>query len=650
MGRIERGLRATGARRRPAAASVGCLVLAILGVAGVPGPAAGQDAEPQVTRDVRVTMSDGVELEVKVGGRGPLVAGELPARPVIVELSPYAPGCCFEAGGPDYNYVQVHIRGTGLSDGSFDALGPRSQQDLAEVLGWACTQPWSSGRLGLLGFSASAIIVYNSLHLELPCVETAVLGSGTYELYRDLLYPGGVSNGVPALGVFGLIGAPLVQAMPDRFGRDPLSLVPVTLGMGQVAVDYQLHPTLDGYWRERGFRGDVNDLPIFMVDGFFDVESRGAFQAFQELRDDGAHLLVVGAHDGVPVGSGGSDRQRVAWYDRYLRDIDNGIDREPAVQLFMANGDREDMLGGRFVTTSAADWPVPGTRWASLNLDPAPSGTARSINDGTLTLEPASDATQAYPAIPSLPSATDPYNTSIVGINSAPLLTDMTLAEPLGLSYTTEPFATPVQAAGPASAELVIASTAPETDLYAVLSDVWPDGTAHPMAAGRLKSAFPAVDISRSLVDDAGNVVQPYGTYDTRDPATVGQERRYHVELWPIGNQFEAGHRLRLHVIGVSGASKPGLPATNTIRLGQGGSRLLFPVLPGSDLVAALGGSPAASGPEADNPMPSTATPMGPSAANSALPRTGDDARDATVAVALLLAAAAVGRVGRLVG
>ena len=121
-----------------------------------------------------------------------------------------------------------------------------------------------------------------------------------------------------------------------------------------------------------------------MIDGFFDVESRGAFQAFQELRDDGAHLLVVGAHDGVPAGSGGADRQRAAWYDRYLRDVDNGIDHEPAVQLFLANGDREDMLDGRYVTTSGDDWPLPGTTWATLHLDASPSGTATSINDGTL--------------------------------------------------------------------------------------------------------------------------------------------------------------------------------------------------------------------------------------------------------------------------
>ena len=638
--------------RHRAGSIVLLLVLLAASVAQSAGSAAGQTPEPQVTRSLRVAMSDGVELEVKLGGRGPVIGGELPARPVIVEFSPYAPGCCVEAGGPEFNYLQVHIRGTGLSDGSFDALGPRTQQDVADVLRWACTQPFSTGRLGLLGFSASAITIYNSLHLDLPCVEAAVLGSGTHELYRDLLYPGGVPNGLPSLGVFGLIGAPLAQALPERLARDPLSLIPVALGMGQLPLDYQLHPTLDGYWRERGFRGDVNDLPILMVDGFFDVESRGAFQAFQALRDDGAHLLVVGAHDGVPLGSGGWDRQRVAWFDRYLRDLDNGIDREPRVQLLLARGDREDMLTGRFVTANGTDWPLPGTSWASLHLDPARSGTATSINDGTLTVGPPSAATQSYPAVPSLPTATDPYNTAIVGINSSELLTDMTLAEPLGLSFTTAPFAAAVQAVGPASVELVLSSTTLESDLYAVLSDVWTDGTVHPMAAGRLRSAYPGVDRSRSLIDGSGNIVQPYGTYDVRDPADLGQERRYHVELWPIGNQFDAGHRLRLHLVGASGASQPGLPAMHTVRLGDGASRLLFPVVAGTNVAAALGSptpspAPAASAPEPGPSDPPTGSPAGsparpgrdshPRAGAVSLARTGGGSAP-LVAVALLAA------------
>ncbi len=607
---------------------------------------------PQVTRNIRLPLSDGVEMEVKLGGRGPLVGGELPARPVIVEFSPYRPGCCPEFGGPGYNYLQVHIRGTGDSDGTFDALGPRTQADVVEVLDWACEQPWHDGHGGLFGFSASAITIYNSLHLDLPCVDAAVLGSGTHELYRDLLYPGGVPNGLPAAGVLGLIGAPAVGAFPDRLGRDPLSLVPVTLGLGNIAVDYNLHPTLDEFWQQRGFRGDVNDLPILMVDGFFDVESRGAFQAFQELRDDGAHLLVVGAHDGVPVDSGGSDRQREAWYDRNLRGVDNGIDDEPSVQLFLANGDREDMLlNGDFVQADGSDWPIPGTTWPALNLDPTPSGTATSINDGTLTLGPATSATQSYPTVPSLPTATDPYNAAILGIfNQSPTLTDMTLAEPFGLSYTTGPFATDVRSAGPASLELVLSSTSPETDLYAVLSDVDPSGTAHPMATGRLRNSFPDIDLDKSLVDEHENVVQPYGTYSTKTPVASGQEQRYHVEFWPIGNRFQTGHRLRLHILGISGASEPGTSAVNTIRLGSDGSRLLFPILPGSDLALAVGSGPAPAGAAAPFSPNFGVTPPPGGAAVEAVPRLPATGRDANPLVIASAAAALIALLTRRLG
>ena len=90
-------------------------------------------------------------------------------------------------------------------------------------------------------------------------------------------------------------------------------------------------------------RGDVNHLPILIVDGFFDVESRGAFQAYQELRDDGAHLMVIGAHDGVPAGTEGDrEAEGRAWFDHYIRGITNGIEQQPKVKLWLADGDRED--------------------------------------------------------------------------------------------------------------------------------------------------------------------------------------------------------------------------------------------------------------------------------------------------------------------
>ena len=171
----------------------------------------------EVSQNERFTTSDGVELQTTLTGEAPLEP-----RPVIVEFSPY--GRDSMTSTPDRPTTTSSSRSAGPATptGSFDALGPRTQTDVAETLAWACEQPWSNGRLGLNGFSASAITIYNSLHLELPCVETAVLKSGTFELYRDLLVPGGVSNMVPGAGVLLLIGAPaLAQCWTDRVD-DPL--------------------------------------------------------------------------------------------------------------------------------------------------------------------------------------------------------------------------------------------------------------------------------------------------------------------------------------------------------------------------------------------------------------------------------------------
>ncbi len=538
-----------------------------------------------VSKDVRFTADDGVSLQATISGDGSLAP-----RPTIVEFSPYGRGSGTLDPGPGFNSLLVQIRGTGDSDGRFDALGPRTQADVAEVLQWACHQPWSNGTLGLNGFSASAITVYNSLHLQLPCVKAAVLKSGTYELYRDLLVPGGISNFAPGAGVLALIGAPALEQGGARLQRNPASGLDTFQGLTGAGLSDLQHPNLDSWWRERGFRGDVNHLPILMIDGFFDVESRGAFQAYQALRGDGAHLIVIGAHDGAPAGTDGGVGDSRAWFAHYLSGADNGITSQPRVQLWMSDGDREDDLAGRFVRYDGGDWPIPGTRWEPLAPSP----------DGTLDLRPsAATATQSYPALPSDPANTDPPNTAIVGaagfnalFSGLPILTDMTTAEPLGLSYTTPPLQSDVMAAGPASLDLRLSSTAPQTNIWAVISDVSPDGTPHPVASGRLSSDYPYIDESKSLESD-GEVVQPYGVYDKKTPATIGQQRLYHVEFWPIGNRFKKGDRIRLHILGSSAASLPGAPALNSVAVGgPNGSRLLFPVLPGSDLTAALGVKP----------------------------------------------------------
>ncbi|MFL6090331.1 MAG: CocE/NonD family hydrolase [Aeromicrobium sp.] len=564
---------------------VGAAVLAVC-TAGPPSPAAAGEQQ------FSFTASDGVQLRAAVTGSDPLAA-----RPTVVEFSPYGRNSGTLAVGPAFNTLLVQIRGTGDSNGSFDALGPRTQQDVREVLRWACTQPWSDGTLAINGFSASAITIYNSLHQELPCVKAMVLRSGTYSLYRDLLMPGGISNLGPAAGVMLLIGAPALAQSPDRI-NDPASGLGILLGLLTTGLQGGFgHPTLDNWWQEREFQGNPNHIPTLVIDGFFDVESRGAFQGYQELRSSGAHLLVVGAHDGAPVGTDDGVPEANAWLDHFARGIDNGVEQHPRVQLLLSRGDREDYLTGDYERRTAADWPVPGTAWTELHLSAARSGSAHSLNDGSLVkTRPALPVAQSYLSVPSLTTETDPATTALLGASglnalttSMPVLTDMTVADASGLTFTTAPLTDDVASAGPLALRASLSTTAPGTGIWAVLSDVSPDGVGHPLTAGRLNTDFPGVVDAKSLHDSHGRIVQPFGDYSTASPAAPLAFRPYQVEFWPVGNVFEKGHRIRVTIVGASGASRPSAPAVNSIRVGgPDAAQLLVPALPGSNLPAAL--------------------------------------------------------------
>ena len=559
------------------------------GVAGVTSPAS---AATPIQQKFTFTASDGVELQATVTG-----TDSIEPRPTLVEFSPYGRNSGTLAVGPEFNTLLVQIRGTGDSDGAFDALGPRTQKDVREVLEWACEQPWSNGDLAINGFSASAITIYNSLHQELPCVKAMVLRSGTHSLYRDLLMPGGISNLGPAAGVMLIIGAPALIQAGDRIS-DPASGLALLLGLLTAGLEGGFaHPTLDTWWQERQFRGNANDIPTLVIDGFFDVESRGAFEGYQELRSTGAHLLVVGAHDGAPAGTDNGVPEANAWLDHYVRGVDNGVEEHPRVEMLLSRGDREDYLAGDFTRRSAEDWPVPGTEWTALSLSSARSRSATSLNDGSLVKStPTTRVAQSYVSVPSIPLVTDPATIALLGAGglnalttAAPLLTDMTLADLVGLTYTTAPLTDDVVSAGPLALRVTLSTTTPGTGIWAVLSDVGPNGVGHPLTAGRLNTDFPNVIEAKSFKDAQGRIVQPFGDFAKASPAKPMAFRPYQVEFWPVGNVFEKGHRIRVTIVGASAASRPSLPGVNTIRVGgPDGAQLLVPALPGSDLAAAL--------------------------------------------------------------
>ena len=331
-----------------------------------------------------------------------------------------------------------------------------------------------------------------------------------------------------------------------------------------------------------------------MIDGFFDVESRGAFQAFQAAARR-RRAPGRGRRPRRRPGEHGRRRRRERrWFDRYVRGVRNGVGQHPRVQLWLADGDREDMLAGDFVRFDGRNWPVPGTRWSSLALDPAERDRELAQRRHAHPRRARSDrAQQSYPALASIPFNSDPYNTAIIGgfgvnqlATAFPVLTEMGARSRSASPTRPRRLSEDVLAAGPASLDLRLSSTAPETAIWAVLSDVSPDGVAHPVASGRLFDRVPA-DRPQPLIAPqrrdrpALRRVRLQGTGRARAPsAATGSSSGRRQSL--RGRRPPAPH-----VLAASGASEPGVPAVDTVTVGAGsGSRLRFPVLPGSDLAS----------------------------------------------------------------
>jgi hypothetical protein len=405
-------------------------------------------------------------------------------------------------------------------------------------------------------------------------VRAATLKSGTFSLDRDLPSPGGITNILPGAVGLGGIGAP---GLGEGLLTEPAGTVSKLLGD-----------------RATVLQGDVNQFPILMVDGFFDVESPGAFQAYQALKDLGAHLYVIGGHDGHPKGTDG-----------------------------LAERSRAGFEADRYVQIDATDWPVPGTRWESWALTPA---HALSLH------APARTSTETYPAVESSPLTSDPPDIAVADAsglsaltNGFPALENIGGAEELGLTYTTPPLGQNLYSAGPAAPRLRAAADqlrqhhrqpvarGPRNNTHAwtcrknlaTTSDRPELDLAEPGLRGRV-GALPAV------VDD-----RRHGMRSCAVPRTLGASRTYTVRLTPrVGMRSDSEARARTLARGMrerwrrapsadgfatpssatssrpvtgSGStssaaslgSEPSLPALNTVTLGGSDrSRLLLPVIP----------------------------------------------------------------------
>src|SRR4051812_6765165 len=493
--------------------------------------------------DVTIPASDGVSLvgdvHLPADGKG--------RYPAVVDMEPYGRSTSTDYVAQGYARVNTDVRGSGKSGGALCLLCLREQQDVRDVVEWIARQPWSNGHVALYGYSYSAITALLGAALQPPHLDAVVVGHPPTDPYRDVVW----HNGLYDQGFVSQWFAGQTAAQSAGIGPQPQVL---DRAQQQFAIETRLISHDGPVYQERSVlaRVDRVKVPVYVFTGWQDMYSRGDLRLIDGLPNPNRLLVIdpsthhgtghageVGAPyddggDAVALSAAPPEGEDVAWLDRFVKGVRNGIEDKPRVRYFD--------LGSR-QWYAAPSWRSVSARLDPLFLSAQRSGTTKaSPNDGTLAggVPAGRDSYQeAYAYDPAAGASVPMGKEGPDGfLPYAPL--DQGLDEPHGLTYTGPELKAPVRLAGPSELRFWAITEASDMAFVGRLADVAPDGSATLITQGWLRASFRDVDESRSRPG------APYLPDDHDDPVTIGLTTEYRMDIWDTAYTLAPGHRLRL--------------------------------------------------------------------------------------------------------
>ena len=590
-----------------------CLLIA------APAPAAATEMpEPRSCEEVKIEMPDGTRLHGWIhhgSATGP--------RPVLWTMTPYTNTNCpgrdatFGYGITDrVSWARISYRGTGASEGEQELWGPGDYRDVRRVGDWLASQPYSDG---LVPAGASAEGAWITFALGHPDVIAAVWKTSCADGYRGCVRSGGsLAGGVAALTA-GEVGG-YINGLEDRLRNgtaDPLP--PQQLAALALSGLPAFTEDTDGpFWSTRlGLRymREVH-APVMFTTDLYDFVPHGMYLAYERTAPRNAWLsLGLGHAQPAAADQPGSTLHTLVQKpvrDFFRRHVFSGPrSREPAhVRLVTNLGSASGYKRGEVLVRDEPRWPLPGTRWTRLYLSSAQSGSAGSLNDGSLSLAPAADGSDPAP-MATTPGPRAELRTTFVVLGAAAgalgdpwgdrlvrsVFDDMRLDEAIGLTYTTPPLARDTEISGPIVLTVNATSTAPDFDWQVRLTDVHPDGSSAWISDGQLRASLRRLDPALSSSNRRGDVTRPWHPYTVHEPVPILEPVEYTFELAPTSNVFRAGHRIRIDIQPIASsyldsARSAGVGVLQVQSGGGEGSRVLLPVIPSrcQDGVAASAG------------------------------------------------------------
>lgn len=469
-----------------------------------------------------------------------------------------------------YTQVIVDVRGTGASHGRWEILSPREQQDSIEIIEWISRQPWCDGNVGMAGWSYSAINALQAAGHRPPALKAVFAIEGGEDLVRDVYLTGGMPsafiplwlalvNGLkwlpnPATGVADVVRGDAYRWLKDRL-KSPASEMPSLVWGFLTARDERIFD--DPYFDVRNPKVEDIECPTFTVGGWHDLFGRSASRVYSKLQmepgrkqmlvADGYHL-DPGCDHGTPGRPPRLDVLERAWFDKWLKSADNGVDEYGPVTMHQQGGD----------WSCGESFPRASVTPRRFFLTEEPSGTAdHARHDGSLRAGPASRrrALRITPDLRGFVSRDIAQVTAGAAIAlGEDFSTDARYQEEGGLTFTSEPVSTPTQVSGQMNLRLNVSTTAHEGIWAVTVNDVAPDGRSRVLTNGALTASNRALDPSRCTYTPDGVLLDAvhYLTRERRLPVPADEPVRIDVDLVPTDAVLAVGHRLRVDVYAAS--------------------------------------------------------------------------------------------------
>ncbi|WP_422486904.1 CocE/NonD family hydrolase [Gudongella sp. DL1XJH-153] len=509
--------------------------------------------------DYMVSMRDGVKLATEVWI--PETKENNTKFPTVFIRTPYGKDRISESQlrfvQRGYVLVIQDVRGREKSQGEFSSKGSE-RLDGDDSLNWISQQSWCDGNIGMYGASYLGYVQWAAASTGNPHLKAIVSIVTAGSPFGDLPRKGGTM----ASGILAWIFAMSKKNFyPEAMERDdwdqivkirPIKDIPEKI-LGKPILfwdNYMNHSLYDEFWELMDWskQGDKINVPSLIISGWFDDNGQGSLEAWsvnaKYNRENMKMILGPWLHkantnrDIGDIGFGNNairydiDLAFQKWFDRYLKNIDTGIDKEAAVDYYVQGSNK---------WKDSNTWTPEKAERKNLYLDSLGQANS-SKGDGKLRWE--KKFNHDYDEY-----SYDPYDPTphLIDLRENELnvpanYRDIEKRKDV-LVYTSDVLEEEVTIAGEVFTDIYAETSAKDTDWVVRLTDLDMEGNSRRLVDGVYRAKY---------IDD----------FKKEALLSKGEIRKYRINMFHTSNTFKKGHMIRVEI--TSSAENLVFPNQNT--------------------------------------------------------------------------------------